>query len=131
MLPRSGCRRRAMLWEAPSARRPMPRTDPVPAGLELDRRVERVEDAAVFAAHGARSPPRCSWSVSVSFPTRLYQIFAFTGSPEALSPSANDPWRRVRPSCTIWLVRIHLITAESPESQRLRHGRLIQFPQLT
>src|SRR5262249_54138571 len=28
-------------------------------------------------------------------------------------------------------VRIHLITAESPESRRLRHGRLIQFPQLT
>jgi radical SAM superfamily enzyme YgiQ (UPF0313 family) len=28
-------------------------------------------------------------------------------------------------------VRVHLITAESPESQRLRRGRLIQFPQLT
>jgi radical SAM superfamily enzyme YgiQ (UPF0313 family) len=28
-------------------------------------------------------------------------------------------------------VRIHLITAESPESRRLRRGRLIQFPQLT
>jgi radical SAM superfamily enzyme YgiQ (UPF0313 family) len=28
-------------------------------------------------------------------------------------------------------VRVHLITAESPESRRLRHGRLIQFPQLT
>jgi radical SAM superfamily enzyme YgiQ (UPF0313 family) len=31
----------------------------------------------------------------------------------------------------MWLVRIHLITAESPESRRLRRGRLIQFPQLT
>src|SRR5262245_43258796 len=29
------------------------------------------------------------------------------------------------------LVRVHLITAESPESRRLRRGRLIQFPQLT
>src|SRR5262245_39494926 len=29
------------------------------------------------------------------------------------------------------LVRIHLITAESPESRKLRRGRLIQFPQLT
>jgi hypothetical protein len=28
-------------------------------------------------------------------------------------------------------VRIHLITAESPESRRLRRWRLIQFPQLT
>jgi radical SAM superfamily enzyme YgiQ (UPF0313 family) len=28
-------------------------------------------------------------------------------------------------------VRIHLITAESPESRHLRRGRLIQFPQLT
>ena len=28
-------------------------------------------------------------------------------------------------------MRIHLITAESPESRRLRRGRLIQFPQLT
>jgi len=28
-------------------------------------------------------------------------------------------------------VRVHLITAESPESRRLRWGRLIQFPQLT
>ena len=28
-------------------------------------------------------------------------------------------------------MRVHLITAESPESRRLRHGRLIQFPQLT
>jgi len=28
-------------------------------------------------------------------------------------------------------VRVHLITAESPESRRLRRGRLIQFPQLT
>ena len=28
-------------------------------------------------------------------------------------------------------MRIHLITAESPESRRLRYGRLIQFPQLT
>ena len=36
-----------------------------------------------------------------------------------------------RPSCTIGLVRVHLITAESPESRRLRRGRLIQFPQLT
>ena len=35
------------------------------------------------------------------------------------------------PSGTIWLVRVHLITAESPESRRLRHDRLIQFPQLT
>jgi radical SAM superfamily enzyme YgiQ (UPF0313 family) len=34
-------------------------------------------------------------------------------------------------SCTIWLVRVHLITAESHESRRLRRGRLIQFPQLT
>ena len=34
-------------------------------------------------------------------------------------------------SCTIWPVRLHLITAESPESRRLRRGRLIQFPQLT
>src|SRR5215468_5982185 len=29
------------------------------------------------------------------------------------------------------LVRVHLITAESSESRRLRYGRLIQFPQLT
>ena len=29
------------------------------------------------------------------------------------------------------LMRIHLITAESPASRRLRFGRLIQFPQLT
>jgi hypothetical protein len=28
-------------------------------------------------------------------------------------------------------MRIHLITAESSASRRLRHGRLIQFPQLT
>jgi radical SAM superfamily enzyme YgiQ (UPF0313 family) len=28
-------------------------------------------------------------------------------------------------------VRVHLITAESPQSRRLRRGRLIQFPQLT
>jgi len=28
-------------------------------------------------------------------------------------------------------LRVHLITAESPESRRLRWGRLIQFPQLT
>jgi radical SAM superfamily enzyme YgiQ (UPF0313 family) len=28
-------------------------------------------------------------------------------------------------------VRVHLITAESAQSRRLRHGRLIQFPQLT
>jgi radical SAM superfamily enzyme YgiQ (UPF0313 family) len=28
-------------------------------------------------------------------------------------------------------VRVHLITAESPESRHLRRGRLIQFPQLT
>jgi radical SAM superfamily enzyme YgiQ (UPF0313 family) len=28
-------------------------------------------------------------------------------------------------------VRVHLITAEAPESRRLRRGRLIQFPQLT
>ena len=28
-------------------------------------------------------------------------------------------------------MHIHLITAESSESRRLRHGRLIQFPQLT
>ena len=28
-------------------------------------------------------------------------------------------------------MRIHLITAESPESRRLRGSRLIQFPQLT
>src|SRR5579884_2103904 len=28
-------------------------------------------------------------------------------------------------------MRIHLITAESPESRHLRRGRLIQFPQLT
>jgi len=28
-------------------------------------------------------------------------------------------------------MRIHLITAESPASRRLRFGRLIQFPQLT
>ena len=28
-------------------------------------------------------------------------------------------------------MRIHLITAESPESRRVRRGRLIQFPQLT
>src|SRR5206468_11755378 len=28
-------------------------------------------------------------------------------------------------------MRIHLITAESPESRRLRRWRLIQFPQLT
>jgi radical SAM superfamily enzyme YgiQ (UPF0313 family) len=33
--------------------------------------------------------------------------------------------------CTICGVRVHLITAESPESRRLRRGRLIQFPQLT
>src|SRR5215831_15285561 len=33
--------------------------------------------------------------------------------------------------CTMLLVRVHLITAESPESRRLRYGRLIQFPQLT
>ena len=37
----------------------------------------------------------------------------------------------MRPSFTIGLMRLHLITAESPESRRLRHGRLIQFPQLT
>jgi radical SAM superfamily enzyme YgiQ (UPF0313 family) len=29
------------------------------------------------------------------------------------------------------VVRVHLITAESRESRRLRYGRLIQFPQLT
>jgi len=34
-------------------------------------------------------------------------------------------------SCSICFVRVHLITAESPESRRLRRGRLIQFPQLT
>jgi hypothetical protein len=28
-------------------------------------------------------------------------------------------------------VRIHLVTAESPASRRLRGSRLIQFPQLT
>ena len=28
-------------------------------------------------------------------------------------------------------MRVRLITAESPESRRLRRGRLIQFPQLT
>src|SRR5262245_31408137 len=28
-------------------------------------------------------------------------------------------------------MRVHLITAESPASRRLRRGRLIQFPQLT
>src|SRR5215813_13944316 len=28
-------------------------------------------------------------------------------------------------------MRIHLITAESPQSRRLRESRLIQFPQLT
>ena len=28
-------------------------------------------------------------------------------------------------------MRIHLVTAESPESRRLRGSRLIQFPQLT
>src|SRR5436309_8542826 len=28
-------------------------------------------------------------------------------------------------------MRIHLITAESPESRKLRYSRLIQFPQLT
>ena len=28
-------------------------------------------------------------------------------------------------------MRVHLITAESPESRRLRRARLIQFPQLT
>ncbi|HYK51873.1 MAG TPA: hypothetical protein VEU94_19280, partial [Terriglobales bacterium] len=28
-------------------------------------------------------------------------------------------------------MRVHLITAESPESRRLRRVRLIQFPQLT
>src|SRR5262245_65626973 len=28
-------------------------------------------------------------------------------------------------------MRVHLITAESPGSRRLRRGRLIQFPQLT
>ena len=28
-------------------------------------------------------------------------------------------------------MRVHLITAESPESRRLRYRRLIQFPQLT
>jgi len=28
-------------------------------------------------------------------------------------------------------MRVHLITAESPASRRLRQGRLIQFPQLT
>jgi hypothetical protein len=33
--------------------------------------------------------------------------------------------------CTMFAVRVHLITAESPESRRLRYGRLIQFPQLT
>src|SRR4029453_18867927 len=33
--------------------------------------------------------------------------------------------------CTIGPVRVHLITAESPESRRLRRARLIQFPQLT
>ena len=31
----------------------------------------------------------------------------------------------------ISFMRVHLITAESPESRRLRWGRLIQFPQLT
>ena len=31
----------------------------------------------------------------------------------------------------IAFMRVHLITAESPESRRLRWGRLIQFPQLT
>ena len=51
-------------------------------------------------------------------------------------PERDAPPRRgVLPytldSCTIWLVRVHLITAESPESRRLRRGRLIQFPQLT
>ncbi|MBI1847255.1 MAG: hypothetical protein HYR86_09830 [Candidatus Rokubacteria bacterium] len=30
-----------------------------------------------------------------------------------------------------WPVRIHLVTADSPESRRLRYSRLIQFPQLT
>src|SRR5262245_18015636 len=39
------------------------------------------------------------------------------------SPTAVRPERRQ--------MRIHLITAESPESRRLRGWRLIQFPQLT
>ena len=43
--------------------------------------------------------------------------------------------RLVRDSVTLLYdaarVRVHLITAESPESRRLRYGRLIQFPQLT
>src|SRR5262245_18019487 len=38
--------------------------------------------------------------------------------------------RRTRSSQRTWM-RVHLITAESPESRRLRRGRLIQFPQLT
>ena len=43
----------------------------------------------------------------------LYKTVCFSTAPRAL------------------LMRIHLITAESPESRRLRRGRLIQFPQLT
>jgi radical SAM superfamily enzyme YgiQ (UPF0313 family) len=38
---------------------------------------------------------------------------------------------RARLAVLCGLVRVHLITAESPESRRLRYGRLIQFPQLT
>ena len=50
-------------------------------------------------------------------------------SDEARCPRGG--WSEAIGSCTIWLVRVHLITAESPESRRLRLGRLIQFPQLT
>ena len=50
-------------------------------------------------------------------------------------PTAIGPWSRCPACrclcCTIRLMRVHLITAESPASRRLRRGRLIQFPQLT
>src|SRR5262245_6100166 len=47
------------------------------------------------------------------------------------SASRKKAWPPACPFCTIGLVRVHLITAESVQSRRLRRGRLIQFPQLT
>src|SRR5678816_3193599 len=53
----------------------------------------------------------------------------YAGRPPAMCRAAAEGGRCL--CCTIRLMRVHLITAESPASRRLRRGRLIQFPQLT
>src|SRR5262249_34031807 len=57
---------------------------------------------------------------------------AVMGSPRSMDVSTRDyssPGSRAVYDREA--MRIHLITAESPASRRLRRGRLIQFPQLT